>query len=66
MPWFKVDDTLALHGKVVAAGNPAMGLWVRAGHNAYQRGERDEDTQLKERIYQRNRGPRKTSRKVAA
>lgn len=31
MPWFKVDDTLALHGKVIAAGNAAMGLWVRAG-----------------------------------
>ena len=31
MPWFKVDDTLALHHKAVAAGNPAMGLWVRAG-----------------------------------
>lgn len=31
MPWFKVDDTLAFHSKSVAAGNPAMGLWVRAG-----------------------------------
>jgi hypothetical protein len=31
MPWFKVDDTLALHHKTVAAGNSAMGLWVRAG-----------------------------------
>lgn len=31
MPWFKVDDTLATHAKVVRAGNPAMGLWVRAG-----------------------------------
>ena len=31
MPWFKVDDTLALHHKTVAAGNAAMGLWVRAG-----------------------------------
>lgn len=31
MPWFKVDDTLAFHGKVLAAGNGAMGLWVRAG-----------------------------------
>jgi hypothetical protein len=29
--WFKVDDNLAFHPKVVAAGNPAMGLWVRAG-----------------------------------
>lgn len=31
MPWFKVDDGLALHPKVLAAGNAAMGLWVRAG-----------------------------------
>ena len=31
MPWFKVDDTLAFHQKTVRAGNPAMGLWVRAG-----------------------------------
>lgn len=31
MPWFKVDDTLAFHAKVVVAGNAAMGLWVRAG-----------------------------------
>lgn len=31
MVWFKVDDTLAFHAKVIAAGNPAMGLWVRAG-----------------------------------
>jgi hypothetical protein len=31
MPWFKVDDDLAFHRKVVAAGNAAMGLWVRAG-----------------------------------
>ena len=31
MTWFKVDDTLAFHAKVVAAGNEAMGLWVRAG-----------------------------------
>lgn len=31
MVWFKVDDTLAFHAKVMAAGNPAMGLWVRAG-----------------------------------
>lgn len=31
MPWFKVDDTLAFHAKTIAAGNPAMGLWVRAG-----------------------------------
>lgn len=31
IPWFKVDDTLAFHHKSVAAGNAAMGLWVRAG-----------------------------------
>lgn len=31
MPWFKVDDNLAVHSKTVAAGNAAMGLWVRAG-----------------------------------
>ncbi|MFC9892134.1 hypothetical protein ACFVMC_00430 [Nocardia sp. NPDC127579] len=31
MPWFKVDDNLAFHGKTIAAGNAAMGLWVRAG-----------------------------------
>lgn len=31
MSWFKVEDTLAFHLKTVAAGNAAMGLWVRAG-----------------------------------
>jgi len=31
MTWFKVDDTLAFHHKTVAAGVPALGLWVRAG-----------------------------------
>ena len=31
MPWFKVDDGLAFSLKAVAAGNGAMGLWVRAG-----------------------------------
>lgn len=31
MVWFKVDDNLAFHHKTVAAGNAAMGLWVRAG-----------------------------------
>lgn len=31
MPWFKVDDGLSDHPKVLMAGNPAMGLWVRAG-----------------------------------
>lgn len=31
MPWFKVDDKLAFHPKVLAAGNTAIGLWIRAG-----------------------------------
>ena len=31
MPWFKVDDDLSFHRKVVTSGNAAMGLWVRAG-----------------------------------
>ncbi len=31
MVWFKVDDSLSTHPKVMAAGNEAMGLWVRAG-----------------------------------
>lgn len=31
MTWFKVDDQLAFHPKTIAAGNAAMGLWVRAG-----------------------------------
>lgn len=30
MPWFKVDDTFALHPKAVAAG-ASLVLWVRAG-----------------------------------
>jgi hypothetical protein len=29
--WFKVDDQLAFHPKAIAAGNAALGLWVRAG-----------------------------------
>lgn len=29
--WFAVDDGLAFHRKTLAAGNAAMGLWVRAG-----------------------------------
>lgn len=36
MPWFKVDDHLATHPKVIHAGNAAMGLWVRAGSWAAQ------------------------------
>jgi len=31
MTWFKVDDKLSFHAKVVRAGNPAMGAWVRIG-----------------------------------
>lgn len=31
MPWFKVDDKLHSHRKVIRAGIPAMGLWVVAG-----------------------------------
>ncbi len=34
--WFRVDDNLAFHPKVIRAGNPAMGLWVRAGSWAGQ------------------------------
>ena len=30
MSWGKIDDRLAFHPKVMAAGNTAMGLWVRA------------------------------------
>jgi len=29
--WFKVDDGLCFHPKAIAAGNSALGLWVRAG-----------------------------------
>ncbi len=31
MTWFRVDDDLPFHPKVIKAGNEAMGLWVRAG-----------------------------------
>lgn len=31
MVWFLVDDNLAFHKKVLAAGDTAMGAWVRAG-----------------------------------
>jgi len=30
MAWSKVDDQLAFHRKTIAAGNEAMGVWVRA------------------------------------
>jgi hypothetical protein len=32
--WFKVDDNFAFHPKATLAGNPALGLWVRAGSYA--------------------------------
>jgi hypothetical protein len=31
IPWFKVDDALAMHMKAFMAGNKPLGLWVRAG-----------------------------------
>jgi hypothetical protein len=31
MAWFRVDDSLAMHPKVLAAGARAMGLWTLAG-----------------------------------
>lgn len=31
MSWFRIDDGFAFHHKTVAAGNAAVGLWVRAG-----------------------------------
>jgi hypothetical protein len=31
MVWFRVDDNLSDHPKVLVAGNASMGLWVRAG-----------------------------------
>lgn len=31
MSWFKVSDGLAFHRKALAAGNEALGAWVRAG-----------------------------------
>jgi len=36
MPWFRVDDTFAMHEKTLAAGNAAIGLWTRAGSWAMQ------------------------------
>jgi hypothetical protein len=29
--WFRVDDNLHSHPKAIAAGNAAMGVWVRCG-----------------------------------
>jgi hypothetical protein len=34
--WFKVDDSFWSHPKVIAAGNAAIGLWVRCGAYAAQ------------------------------
>jgi hypothetical protein len=36
--WFKVDDAFHSHPKVLAAGNAAIGLWVRCGAYAAQYG----------------------------
>ncbi|WP_125262344.1 hypothetical protein [Streptomyces alboflavus] len=36
MPWFVIDDSAHTHPKIVAAGNAALGLWVRAGSYAAQ------------------------------
>jgi|SRR5580765_3277253 len=31
MPWFRIEDNFHQHPKVTAAGNAAVGLWVRCG-----------------------------------
>src|SRR5262245_24818938 len=31
MPWFRLDDSFHSHPKVIAAGNEAVGLYVRCG-----------------------------------
>jgi hypothetical protein len=36
MPWFRVDDSFHCHPKVMAAGNEAIGLYVRCGSYAAQ------------------------------
>lgn len=36
MPWFRLDDSFHSHPKVVAAGNEAIGLYVRCGSYAAQ------------------------------
>jgi len=36
MTWFKVDDNLCFHPKVMAAGNGAMGGWIRLGAHCSQ------------------------------
>lgn len=34
MPWFRLDDSFHSHPKVIAAGNEAVGLYVRCGTHA--------------------------------
>lgn len=36
MPWFRLDDSFYSHPKVIAAGNEAVGLFVRCGTYAAQ------------------------------
>jgi hypothetical protein len=36
MPWFVVDDNAHSHPKMIAAGNAALGLWLRCGAYAAQ------------------------------
>ena len=36
MPWFRLDDSFHSHPKVIAAGNEAVGLYVRCGSYAAQ------------------------------
>jgi hypothetical protein len=36
MPWFVVDDNAHSHPKMIAAGNAALGLWLRCGTYAAQ------------------------------
>jgi hypothetical protein len=36
MPWFVIDDSAYAHPKIVAAGNAALGLWLRCGSYAAQ------------------------------
>jgi hypothetical protein len=36
MPWFRLDDSFHSHPKVIAAGNEAVGLFIRCGTYAAQ------------------------------
>lgn len=36
MPWFRLEDSFHSHPKVIAAGNEAIGLYVRCGAYAAQ------------------------------